>query len=124
MTDTSKEAGKALQNLSDWVRGAQNPTHPSDVNGSWISHLLIEYEKAHQKLTSERDALRAQLQAARDEAQSRLDELDAACANAERAGPSAPGYVTDATFHDWCGQRSAFNEVLRALKSTSAEGEG
>lgn len=58
MSDTSKEVEKTLQALSDWVRGAQNTTHPSDVKGSWIANLLIEYEKAHKELTSERDALR------------------------------------------------------------------
>lgn len=45
----------------------------------------------------------------------RLEELDNAVANAERSGPSAKGYVTDATFHHWCGERSALREALRAL---------
>ena len=47
----------------------------------------------------------------------RLSDLDGLCANAERSGPSAPGYVTDATFNVWCGQRSGIREALRTLSA-------
>lgn len=47
--------------------------------------------------------------------QARLDHLNHLCATAERRGPSHEGYVTDATYHHWCGERSALSEALRAL---------
>ncbi len=45
----------------------------------------------------------------------RLQRLDHLCATAERKGPSHDGYVTDATYNHWCGQRAAIHDILAAL---------
>ena len=54
----------------------------------------------------------------------RLAELDGLCANAERRGPSHAGYVTDATYHGWCGERSGLRLALRALAQQDTGGDG
>ena len=45
----------------------------------------------------------------------RLQRLDHLCATAERRGPSRDGYVTDATYHYWCGERAALRDAISAL---------
>jgi hypothetical protein len=104
MTDTSKEAverwckqrGKLLTNP---------PQTPPEVK------MLLA-------LLSERDALRAQLQAARDDA---LEEaLDAVIKNAPHFGPEGP--ATSEEYGESEGFRIAV-QTIRALKST-CNGEG
>jgi hypothetical protein len=46
----------------------------------------------------------------------RLSHLDGICATAERRGPSHKGYVTDATFHHWCGERDGLRQALRIIE--------
>lgn len=46
----------------------------------------------------------------------RIADLDDACATAERRGPSYSGYVTDSTFHHWCGERAGLRLALRLIR--------
>ena len=100
MTDTSKEAVERVicdPSIRMVDRGGQ-PT----LDGC---AAIIDTARA---LLSERDALRAQLQAARDEA-------------LEEAAKAVEWKYQDT---DQKGQKLWAHNVIRALKSTSAEGEG
>ena len=105
MTDTSKEAAwDALMNYQQ-----------ADEEGIMV---LVSRQAIHE-CKDERDALRAQLQAARDEALE--DAIDAVVKNAPRFDPEGP--ATSEEYGESEGFRIAI-QTIRALKSTSAEGEG
>ncbi|MFV1484484.1 MULTISPECIES: hypothetical protein [unclassified Phaeobacter] len=107
MTDTSKEAVARMV---------------YDVMGD--SHYRGKCADLLRALESERDALRAQLQAARDAAlEEAAAKMDNASANAIRMSESVTGVEkrdlqTSGISHSYAAQ------AIRALKSTSAEGDG
>ena len=108
MTDTSKEATN-----SAWVNDACELFDQHAQELGWQRHIYSDNIRA---LLSERDALRAQLQAARDGA------LEEAAYQAQHAClvPPDGGSPTEeeVIVCDEAAKR------IRALKSTSAEGEG
>lgn len=101
MTDTSKEAvEKALSDL--WG----NPMAVSE---------FVEVQETARALLSENEALRSQLQAARDEALEEGQNAVSESCFALPGNPSAASYNA--------GVRDSL-AALRALKSTNTEGEG
>lgn len=101
MTDTSKEAAwYALMNYQQ-----------ADEEGIMV---LVSRQAIHE-CKDERDALRAQLQAARDEA------LEEAAKIVVDEGKEALKYSSEVIAKTYCDDAAL---KIRALKSTSAEGEG
>jgi hypothetical protein len=97
-------------------------THPNGPDGprdgmSYIAEHIWHDEdwQKYRALLSERDALRAQLQAARDEA------LEEAAKIVVDEGKEALKYSSEVIAKTYCDDAAL---KIRALKSTSAEGEG
>lgn len=120
MTDTSNEATN-----SAWVKDACELFDQHAQELGWQRHIYSDNLRA---LLSERDALRAQLQAARDEA---LEEAATRCDQerkyhiAEREESMAFDCVARDQYHRGATMACfSLSQIFRALKSTSGKEEG